>query len=185
VTPGLVIVGGTLQLLGLLLVFAEIAAIRAHEWGIVPPWTRLALWMKRKFKQLRKLSRLLRRRHVVIRPAPLTLSATARSSASAVVTPGGIGEPGADASDAERLVWLSAIARRHDDELKQLRRALGDAQHESRAEVEGQARRLQEELDARDVRRRAQLEWSIRRQAIGATCVAVGLVLGTVGALVN
>ena len=188
-STGLVIAGGALQLIGLSLVFAELAAIRAHEWGVVPPWTRLIRWSKHELNQLRvTLSRLLnrllrRRRDVIVRPAPITAHASAQSGASLVITTG-TGAPGENATDAERIRWLMDIAVRLDADVKRLREDISTVRDDSLDQIDRRDHKLRQEFEDRERKRRAQLRWSIRRQAIGAGCVALGLALATVGSVI-
>lgn len=140
-TSALLILGGGFQFIGLAFVFAEIAAIRAHEWGIVPPWTRAVRWAQQQRAQLRAQwnrlrQRLRRRRDASITAASASIRARAGSSSSASDTVRvRVGPPAEDATDAERIAWLVSMVRMLDDNIEQVRNAVSDARAQSHAEV--------------------------------------------------
>lgn len=184
---GLTIAGGVSQLVGLCLVFAELAAIRAHEWGIVPPWTRLFSWLRSRPKWLRLRlrwlgSKLGRNKPVDVHVAAMSAAAVASGGTAATVTVG-LMPLASDATDAQRFAWLEHNVRVLLEQVSVLRRVIGEERDVTNTQLEGIAAGLRAEAETREQQRRARLRWSVRRQALGTVCVVVGVVLTTVGAV--
>jgi hypothetical protein len=163
----LTVTGAVLEAIGLGVVFVELAVIRSHEFGVPTPWARLRSWVRR---------RLLRRSHVVATSA--SSFATLTSSARAKVRPADLGP---DASEAERIDRLERYVEHLDRDTEALPQAIDRKADEVTAKAEAADDRLRQEIEQRDEERKTALRPSLRRQAIGAACVLVGLVVGTIG----
>ncbi len=189
----LTITGGVLQFIGLGFTFAELSAIRAHEWHRLTPWVQAAVWWRNAtswFRSKRKslvawLRSIWGRGDVEITAQAAMLhglSASSGSSATATVTAPRVPPPGI--SDTERIEWLIHRVQEHDSQLEQLP---GHAEEVStsvaRKGDESLRKDLQEEQQARDEERLARLKWSFRRQVIAAVCVVLGVGLSTLGAV--
>ena len=165
----LTITGAAFEVVGLGLVFAELAVIRSHEFGTPPPWAPI----------VRRIRRLLRRPHVVDLRAAIEVSSA--MEARGKVRPG---DATPDATEAERIARLERYVECLDEDLDGIWQALGRRADKVIAEAARRDEQLRQEFEQREADRRAKLRPSMIRQAIGATCVLIGLVLGTVGNVV-
>jgi hypothetical protein len=165
----LVITGAALEVVGLALVFIELAIIRSHELGIPPPWSPLTARIRRMLKrpqvvQLEAATETARAGHVRVYQRPAKLA----------------DEP----TDHERLERLERYVRDIDSDLDGLWESIGQHSQEAVREALRNDEKLREEIARREDEQREKLRPSLRRQATGATLVLAGLVLGTIGNLV-
>jgi hypothetical protein len=160
----LIIMGAALEIIGLAFVFIELAVIRSQEFGVPTPWTRLRAWLRR----------LLRRPQVISVSA--ADSATLSGSVRAKARPG----PASDNAD-ERIARLERYVDYLDRDVDELHARIDRTAQEIAAAAKQGDEQLRREMDQRDEQRRAALRPSLRRQAAGAVCVFIGLVLGTIG----
>ncbi len=158
----LTIVGGALQIFGLLLVFVELAIIRSHEFGVPTPWTRAA----RRF-----------RTQVLGEQPRLTTVISDHTIGWPVRAKARLEPIAPDASDNDRIARLERYVEllgrdldAQDDELDRTGQDLVFARQHQEAEIQ-----------RRDEERRAALRPSLRRQGIGAVCVLLGTIAATVG----
>ena len=92
---------------------------------------------------------------------------------------------GAEATEAERIAWLERYVAEQDDDLDRLWEHIARQRDEAIAKAKESDEQIRQEIEAREHERKMQLRWSVRRQALGASCIVIGLVLSTVGGLVN
>jgi hypothetical protein len=164
---GLVIAGAVLEVVGLGLVFAELAVIRSHEFGIPPPWTRLVGVVRRLLKRPR-----------VIEAQAASMLAGVTMEARATVRPGVLPP---DATEQQRIERLERYVERVDEDLDGMWKALRDRADKVIEEAARRDDRLRAEFERREAERKAKLRPSLVRQTVGATCVLVGLILGAAG----
>lgn len=162
----LTVAGAAFEVVGLGLVFIELAVIRSHELGVPTPWAQLGAWARR----------LLRRPQIIEGGA--AVEATAALSGRAKVRPGDLP---ADATDAARIARLERYIEHLDRDIDTLHKTIDRKADEVIAEAKSADDRLREEMERRDEQRRTALRPSLQRQAFGAACVLTGLVLGTIG----
>jgi hypothetical protein len=155
-----------LEVIGLAFVFYELAVIRSHELGIAPPWAPLTARVRRLLK----------------RPQIVQLDVARETSRAGYVRayqrPADAPD---DATDSERLERLERYVRVIDADLDNVWDSIGDQTDDAVREAERRDEELRAEIARREGEQRERLRPSLRRQAIGATCVLVGLVLGTIG----
>jgi hypothetical protein len=162
----LTITGAVFELIGLGLVFIELAVIRSHEFGTPPPWARI----------VGRIRRLLKRSQVVgVGAAELAAIGT---EARLKVRPG---PPDADATNEARIERLECYVERLDQDLDGMWKSIGERADKVIAEAARRDEQLRQEFEQREADRRAKLRPSLIRQALGAGFVLVGLVLGTIG----
>jgi hypothetical protein len=169
VSEGLTIAGAVFQLAGLTLVFAELAAIRAYEFGKPEPWRRIAQWTRSKLGH------------------PHVISVGAALGTSSAMSVRSKKRPGAlptDATDADRIARLERYVACLDEDSDDLWQTIQRERGRAVAESEQHNQELREEIKLRDQQRRAQLRSSVTRQTIGAVCVLIGLALTIVEAAV-
>jgi hypothetical protein len=152
-------------------VFVEVGSIRAHEWHMLPWWTRLVRWLRAKLLRRPPHTLYIDRSEGVLtfdgslrtklRPSPLATDAT---------------RPG-------RLAWLEKYVDALDDDVTRVSETINGERAAAIAKAAKGDQRLRQETAVREERRRSALKWSLRRQALGAGFIAVGLVVGTVGAV--
>jgi hypothetical protein len=170
VAVGLTIAGGVLQAFGLGFVFIELAVIRSHEFSVPTPWARLAGWVRRAM-----------RRSKIVHLSALADSFSIASSVRMRVRPGPVD---ADATYADRIGRVERYVDCLDKDVDELHRTIEqEAENLSKA-AQQRAEELRHEMEQREERRRHALRPSLQRQATGAVCVLVGLVLATVGGVV-
>jgi hypothetical protein len=160
----LVIAGAVFEIVGLGLVFAELAVIRSHEFGIPPPWARIA----------GRIRRLLKRPRVVNLQA--AVSVASGFEARAKVRPG---DAASDATEEVRIERLERYVERLDEDLDGMWQALRRREDKIVAEAARRDEQLRQKFERREADRRAKLRPSLIRQATGAAFVLIGLVLGT------
>jgi predicted RNase H-like nuclease (RuvC/YqgF family) len=107
-----------------------------------------------------------------------TLSAEVALSARAKARPG---PPDATASNTDRIARLERYVDNLDQDLDQLRDTIDRKAAEVTEAAREREQELRREMDRRDDERRQALRPSLRRQAIGAVCVFVGVLLGALG----
>ena len=174
VCAGLIIAGAVFEVIGLSLVFVELMVIRSNEFGVPTPWERL----------LEAVRRLLRgpRDHTVSAKAALAMSGSLR--ARAYKRPGST-KPGATVT--QRLRRLERYVAYIDEDIEELHGVIDDRVSELETSAKEREDQLREELSGviarREEQRRKALRPSLMRQGIGAVCVLIGLVLGTIGNL--
>lgn len=162
----LTVIGASFEIVGLGLVFVELAVIRSHEFDIQTPWTRI----------VRRIRRLLGRPQLV--EAKASLDAVGGMEVRAKIRPG---DASPDATARERLERLEGYVERLDEDLDDLWQALGRHAENLVAEAARRDQQLRHEFEQRESDRRKKLRPSLMRQTIGALCVLIGLVLGTLG----
>jgi hypothetical protein len=155
------------EIVGLAVVFIELGVIRSHEFGVPTPWRRLVV----------RVRRLLRRPQVVHGVAGSELSLP-WSVARGKIRPADLGP---DASEAERIERLERYGEQLDRDVDGLHQAIDRKGDEVAAKAEAADDRLRQEIERREQERKTAVRPSLRRQVIGAACVFVGLVLGTIG----
>lgn len=170
-SAALTIVGGVLQAIGLAFVFAELVIIRSYELGIPTPWA----------KASEKIKRLLRR--PTRREQGWGSSFGVSDSARAKVRPGDLA---ADASESERIARLERYVELLDRDLEQLHDTIDrKADQLAKAAKQGE-QTLRDEIGRREKQRREALVLpSLKRQAVGAAFVFVGLGLATWGGAIS
>jgi hypothetical protein len=191
VALALTIAGGALQLMGLFLVFAELSAIRAHEWGIVPPWTRFWRWLHLRAQRAagrvrsswlgRKLGLYSASAHIT----PYASSATLSFGSGTLTLKKRPAQLPDDASDADRIVWLERYVRDQDEDLARFADRVAQEREIAVQQARQEDAAFRQEIEAQQEERRRQLQWSVRRQAVGTACVVVGLIMTTVGAAIS
>jgi hypothetical protein len=162
----LIITGALFEVVGLTMVFVELAVIRSHEFAVPTPWARLARWVRRR----------LGRPQVIELGA--ALSAESALSAREKVRPG---PADADATEADRIARLERYVDHLDCDVDELHRRIDDTAQQLARTAQQREQELRREMDRREDERRQALRPSLQRQAIGAGCVLAGLVLGTIG----
>jgi hypothetical protein len=167
-STSLTIAGAALEIIGLGFVFAELAVIRSHEFGVPTPWARLRAWMRR----------VLHRPRIV--EVEASMSGSFAMSARGKVRPGDVP---ADASDAERIERLERYVEHLDRDVDGLHEAIKRKADEIIAKAKNADDQLREEIARRDEERLTALRPSLQRQAFGAACVFGGVVLGVLGTL--
>ena len=163
---GLTITGAVLEGVGLAMVFVELAVLRSHEFGVPTPWARVVRWMRR----------LVGRPQVIELGA--ALSAESALSARAKVRPGAV-DP--DATERARIARLERYVDHLDLDVDELHRRIDTTADEIAQAAQHREQELRREMDRREDERRQALRPSLQRQGVGAGCVFVGLVLGTIG----
>ena len=98
----LTITGAAFEVIGLGLVFVELAVIRSHEFGVATPWARAISWIRVKLG---------RPKVVQLRAA---ISAEFALKARGTVRPG---PAAADATESERIQRLERYVERLDEDL--------------------------------------------------------------------
>ena len=185
----LVITGGVFQLIGLSLVFAELAAIRAHEWGIVPPWTQLWLWSRARAQRALgqfRASRLGRKLGLYRSFAQILpyMSSSSISAGSATLTvtkrPSPLND---DATDVDRIAWLERYVKDQDDDLARLAERIPQEREIAVQLARQEDAAFRQELAVQAAERRSELRWSVRRQFAGTVCVVLGVILTTISAV--
>jgi hypothetical protein len=165
-STALTIIGAAFEIVGLGLVFAELAVIRSHEFGIPPPWSPIVA----------RIRRLLKRPRVVNLQA--AASAAGGMEVRAKVRPG---DAPADATEQERIERIERYVELLDEDLDGMWQALGKRADETLQAAARRNEQIREEIERREADRREKLRPSLVRQIVGAVCVAIGLILGTIG----
>lgn len=168
-STALTIAGAVLEIVGLGFVFAELAVIRSHEFGVPTPWARLKSWTRR----------LLGRPQIIDVSGSMSLGIG--MSARGKVRPGDLPP---DADHAARIQRLERYVEHLDRDVDGLHQTIDRKADEIIAEAMKADDRLREEMDRRDAERRTALRPSLQRQVFGALCVFAGVVLGLVGDLI-
>jgi hypothetical protein len=148
-----------LEVVGLGLVFVELAVIRSYEFGIPSPWARI----------VGRIRRLLKRPQVVELKA--ALEASSAMAVRAKVRPGGAPP---DATEHQRIERLQRYVERLDEDLDGMWEALSRRADEVIAEAARRDEQVREEFERREADRRAKLRPSLIRQATGAAFVLTG-----------
>lgn len=164
----LTIIGAAFEVVGLGLVFVELAFIRSHEFGTPPPWAPL----------IRRIRRLLGRPQYVDAKATMHIAMAMRARGE--VRPG---DAPPEATDRERLERLERYVERLDEDLHGMWQAFGRQEDKIVAEAARRDEQLRQEFEQRETDRREKLRPSLVRQAIGGTCVLLGIILGTMGSI--
>lgn len=146
--------------------FAELAIIRSHEFGVPTPWARLAAWIRRMLG---------RPQHVRIGWAS---SFEVANSLRAKQRPA---DAAPEASESERIARLERYVDCLDRDVDQLHEAIDRRAQELTEAVQRRGEALRREVEQREEQRRDALRPSLYRQATGGACVFVGLVFATLG----
>lgn len=154
------IVGACLQGVGLAFVFGEIIAIRIHEWG-VPNW----------------VAKLRKRRDVHIVAGSATLG---KRSGLEPPTPSVTNKV---PDDSERIAALEEHVTEIDAALAKVPAAIDQQVAEAIARATEGDEAIRKSIQNTDEQRRKWLRRSLWRQLLGAIFVALGLLLGTAGAV--
>ena len=161
----LVVIGSLLQIVGVAVVFVELAVIRSNEFGEPTPWSKLKTRWRR-----------LRRRPQV--GAADELGTT--DHATAVMTPAA---PSSDATDAERLAYVERYVEILRNDVNALYGEIGRQAEALIVEVRKREEAVRAEMDRRDQDRRDKLRPAMVRQALGGACLIIGLILATIGSV--
>ncbi|MBS1869431.1 MAG: hypothetical protein JSS99_07180 [Actinobacteria bacterium] len=180
-----ILTGTAFEIVGLGFVFGELADIRSRELGIPTPWTRIASRFPRKQRDTPKPA---------TTPANLgEMRATATSSASMKLTTGRRLAP-RDAPIQTRVdaiedyvQWKVGEMEAANEALRRGHQDVLDGAHRRAAQTDAVVKRFADAIEAeladREAKRKEQIRASLRPQAFGASCVLIGLVLGTIGNL--
>lgn len=166
----LTITGAVLEVSGLGFVFAELAFIRSHEFGTLPPWERAR----------HRLQRLFRR--------PTMAESIVPGGATASGAPiRGVARPlnlSREATDRERIERLESYVEHIDKDLSGLWNTMREYRDAAIEEAKRRDATMQQEIEQREEDRKAKLKPSLTRQKYGAVLVFAGLAIGTVGSMI-
>lgn len=184
----LTILGGAFQFAGLLVTFAELSAIRAHEWNRRTPWEQLAVWSRQVWHSSRRAARrvyehLTGRRDAMVNPTSGQIRAHGTTASVSVGTLTDAPPP-SHATDAEWIRWLRRYVERHDSELKNVWASLTHVEQKTAAAAQAGDDAVRQEQIQRDRQRKLALRWSLVRQAVASFCVLAGVTLTTIGAVI-
>lgn len=164
----LVLVGGALQVVGVSVVFVELASIRKHEFNIPTPRDRM-----------RTLWRRVRKQPQIVRVGAAD-SIEISDRATAIMTPAA---PGPGATDQQRLAYVERYVDILRKDVKALYQEINHHAERLAAEVRKREDAVRAEMDRREEVRRERLRPYIDRQAIGGACLVLGLLLATIGSI--
>lgn len=187
-SAGLTIAGGLFELVGLGFVFAELVRIRSREFDIAPPWVPLVARIRRIGRRRREAPK------PATTPANITgMHASARLNATMDLTiapslaPREAPLPRRVTAIEDYVQWGATQQQAANRAIRDAHQATLDAANQraaqAEAEIDRRADAVEAEVARREAERKAQLRASLRPQAIGASCVLIGLVLGTIGNL--
>lgn len=166
-------------------------ATRAFEWDIPPPWTQARRRLKTLPGRLRQAWRWLK-----TLPSRLRQRLRREETRALAELHGRVGFGGElqiktrpaplppTATETERIDWLERYVHELEVDLEGIPHRINIARDEAIERATAGDMTLRDELEAERQKRLKRLRESLRNQAIGAVCIAIGLVLATVGSVV-
>ena len=91
--------------------------------------------------------------------------------------------PSSDATDAERLAYVERYVEILRNDVNALYGEIGRQAEAPIVEVRKREEAVRAEMDRRDQDRRDKLRPEMDRQALGAACLIIGLILATIGSV--